>query len=139
MPSHTGAQRGRHILGDIHPFATLIVQTEQRLCHKGLLLHSRLRAQGSGYIMEIPHFVTLVGGKSNGCFFFCLDISVPAAFTAIEGRPCSGFFKNAAALHIPWGQASPACIIRASLSWGGSSLPRASALLSIPKQAVLLK
>ena len=89
--------------------------------------------------MQIPHFITLVGGESNGYSFFCLNISVPTAFTTIEGGPCSGFFKNAAALYIPWGQASPACIIRASFSWGGSSLPRASALRKIPKQAVLLK
>jgi hypothetical protein len=89
--------------------------------------------------VQIPHFVTLVSGESDGRFFFCLDISVPAAFAAVEGGPCSGFFKNAAALYIPWGQASPACIISASLSWGGSSLPRASALRNIPKQAVLLK
>ena len=91
MPSHTGAQRGHHILCDIHPFAALIVQTEQRLCHKGLLFHTRLGAQGPGYILEVPHFITLVGGKSNGCFFFCLDISVPAAFTAVEGGPWMPF------------------------------------------------
>ena len=89
--------------------------------------------------MQIPYLITLICGKGYRCFFFCLDISVPAAFAAVEGGPCSGFLKNAAALHIPWGQASPACIISASLSWGGSSLPLASALRNIPKQAVLLK
>jgi hypothetical protein len=89
--------------------------------------------------VQIPYLITLICGKGYRCFFFCLDISVPAAFAAVEGGPCPSFFKNAAALDIPWCQASPACIISASLSWGGSSLPLASALRNIPKQAVLLK
>src|SRR5574344_836791 len=110
-----------------------------RICHKGLLFHAGLCAQGSGYIVEVPYFITLVGSKGYRRFFFCLYISMPAAFAAIESGPCSGFLKNAAALYIPWSQARPDCIVSASRSWGGSSLPLASALRNIPKQAVLLK
>lgn len=63
---------------------------------------------------------------------------VPAREVRRSGATCH-FRRSGAHHYIPWGQASPACIIRASFSWGGSSLPRASALRNIPKQAVLLK
>lgn len=95
--------------------------------------------------MQVYHFISLIDMKAADCMnifrfhFFCLYISMPAAPATIKRGPCAALPKNTAALHIPWRQASPACINSASFSWSGSSLPRASARRSIPKQAVLLK
>ena len=33
---------------------------------EGLLFHSRLRSEGAGYVVEVPHLVPLVGGESYG-------------------------------------------------------------------------
>ena len=85
------------------------VETVIRQRHKGLLFHPRLGAQGRGHITEIPHLISLVGGKGCASCFLCIQT------------------------------VRPACISSASLSWGGSALPLASARLKIPKQAVLLK
>ena len=35
-------------------------------CNKGLLLHSRLGAQGTCHIVKISHLIPLIGSKGNG-------------------------------------------------------------------------
>jgi hypothetical protein len=86
------------------------------------LFHTRLRAQGTSDVVQVTYLVPLIGGKGYGSIFICFDILVVSFCVAVL-----------------WSQASPAWISSASLSWGGSSLPRASARRRIPKQAVLLK
>ena len=70
MPPLLGTEGSGDIHGTVHHLPALIVQTQHRLTFRNerLLLHSRLGAQRSGYIMEIPHLIPLVGGKS--CFPF---------------------------------------------------------------------
>ena len=36
-------------------------------CNKGLLLHSRLRAEGTGQIVQVAHLITLVLRKCDEC------------------------------------------------------------------------
>ena len=145
MPAHTGAQGGCDFLRDIHTVPSLVIQAQHRglflLRDKGLHLHIAGGKQSAGNAAQINGFLSLIDVKSKNflCFFLCFYISMPAPFAAIQGGPCAAFLKDAAALHIPGRQASPAWSISASLSWGGSSLPLASALRSIPRQAVLLK
>ena len=38
---------------------------ETVLGNEGLLFHSRLCSQSSGYVVEVPHLVPLVGGESS--------------------------------------------------------------------------
>ena len=66
-----GTEGSGDIYRTVHHLSTLIVQTQHRrtLRNKGLLLHTRLGAQRSGYIVQVPHFIPLVGGK--GYVPFC--------------------------------------------------------------------
>ena len=43
-------------------------------CDKGLLFHSRLCLERTGYITQIPDFIPLICRKRNG-----LDESIPAS------------------------------------------------------------
>ena len=66
-----GTEGSGDIYRTVHHLSTLIVQAKHRrtLRKKGLLLHTRLGAQRSGYIMKIPHLIPLVSCK--GYVSFC--------------------------------------------------------------------
>ena len=68
MPPLLSAKGAGDIHRAVHHLPALIVQTQHRrtLRKKGLLLHTRLSAQRSGYIVQVPHLIALVGGE--GCF-----------------------------------------------------------------------
>ena len=53
--------------------------------YKGLLLHPRLRSQRSGYIVEIPYLIPLVGGES--CLSFCQGRVIPQTRLKRRGAP----------------------------------------------------
>ena len=65
MAVHLGPECPGDVFRAVHDLPTLIVQTQHRrtLRKKGLLLHTRLGAQRSGYIVQVPHFIPLVGGE----------------------------------------------------------------------------
>ena len=71
MPPLLSAKGAGDIHRAIHHLSTLIVQTQHRrtLRNKGLLLHSRLSAQRSGYIVQVPHLIALVGSEGYISFF----------------------------------------------------------------------
>ena len=65
MPPLLGTEGSGDIHGAIHHLPALIVQAQHRraLRNKGLLLHTRLSAQRSGYIVQVPHLTALVGSE----------------------------------------------------------------------------
>ena len=71
MPPLLGTEGSGDIHRAVHHLPALIVQTQHRrtLRNKGLLLHTRLSAQRSGYIVQVPHLIPLVGGEGNISFF----------------------------------------------------------------------
>ena len=71
MPPLLSAKGAGDIHRAIHHLPALIVQTQHRrtLRKKGLLLHTRLSAQRSGYIVQVPHLIPLVSCK--GYVPFC--------------------------------------------------------------------
>ena len=87
MPTFLGTKGAGDIHRAIHHLPALIVQTQHRrtLRNEGLLLHSRLSTQRSGYIMEIPHLIPLVGGE--GCFPFCQGHIFPQTRLKLKGAP----------------------------------------------------
>ena len=60
-------ERKTHILIHAIPLRAILFRAadHRTLQHIGLLLHSRLRCQRPGYIVEISHFISLVLGKNN--------------------------------------------------------------------------
>ena len=68
MAVHLSPECPGDVIRAVHNLSPLIVQTQHRrtLRKKGLLLHPRLSAQRSGYIVQVPHLIPLVGGE--GCF-----------------------------------------------------------------------
>ena len=66
-----GTEGSGDIYRTVHHLPALIVQTQHRrtLRKKGLLLHTRLSAQRSGYIVQVPHLIALVGSEGYISFF----------------------------------------------------------------------
>ena len=87
MPPLLGTEGAGDIHRAIHHLPTLIVQAQHRrtLRNKGLLLHTRLSAQRSGYIVQVPHLIPLVGGE--GCFPFCQGSIFPQTRLKLKGIP----------------------------------------------------
>ena len=87
MPPLLGTEGAGAIHRAIHHLSTLIVQTQHRrtLRNKGLLLHSRLSTQRSGYIVQVPHLIPLVGGK--GYVPFCQGLIFPQTRLNLKGTP----------------------------------------------------
>ena len=71
MAVHLSPECPGDVFSAVHDLSALIIQTQHGLTlrYEGLLLHSRLSTQRSGYIMKISHLIALVGGK--GYVSFC--------------------------------------------------------------------
>ena len=87
MPTLLGTEGSGDIHGTVHHLPALIVQTQYRrtLRNKGLLLHTRLSTQRSGYIVQVPHLIPLVGGK--GYVPFCKGLIFPQTRLNLKGVP----------------------------------------------------
>jgi hypothetical protein len=87
MPPLLSAKGAGDIHRAIHHLPALIVQTQDRLAlrDESLLLHTRLSAQRSGYIVQVPHFIPLVGGE--GYVPFCQGHILPQTCLKLKGVP----------------------------------------------------
>ena len=87
MPTFLGTKGAGDIHRAIHHLSTLIVQAKDRLTlrNEGLLLHPRLGAQHSGYIVQIPHLIPLVDGE--GYISFCQGRVFPHTRLKLKGVP----------------------------------------------------
>lgn len=198
MSPHLCPKGGGPVIGAAHPLPSLVIEAEDTrpfaarfkgggtvllipdpscggACFRtkarrdeGLLFHSGLRPQRSGYIIEVTHLIPLVGGKSNDAIPPCghsavaskggRNISGQVSIAAIEALCHKGLHLHIGGSHESPGHTpqvygflslvyvesedvlfTPACSSSASRSCGGSSFPRSLALRRIPKQAALLK
>ena len=87
MTVHLCPECSGDILCAVHNLSALIVQAQDRLAlrDESLLLHTRLSAQRSGYIVQVPHFIPLVG--SEGYVPFCQGHILPQTCLKLKGVP----------------------------------------------------